>query len=187
MHLIWSTINTLQLLTHLPLFHIQLPSNALFFFYLVIDISNFEFLPTKMLNDALLKFKQVKEAFSVQFKMVGYESFNFIENLGLVFFILMGVLIGMLIVYITKYFLAKLCIRIYTFIKRKIFFDAIIRLILEGYLEISLGAIVNAHKLDFSLSGESFASVLSMLFVIIVCLFPAVTFVFLQKNYKRLP
>jgi len=42
MQLLWGLVNTLQILTHLPLFSVTFPSTTLFLYQIIIDIANFE-------------------------------------------------------------------------------------------------------------------------------------------------
>jgi len=39
--MLWSMINALQLIVHLPLFNVAMPANAMFLFSLIVEIVNF--------------------------------------------------------------------------------------------------------------------------------------------------
>ena len=54
-------IRVMQLLSHVPLFNLQLPSNALAFFSVIIETSNFDFLPSAKIVGVLMTFKEVPE------------------------------------------------------------------------------------------------------------------------------
>jgi len=82
-------VNTLQLLTHVPLFSVVLPSNALQFFMVLIEVQNFSFIPIDSVNDSILNFREEDAPHSVNFKLMGYESANSIKNMGFAFSLLL--------------------------------------------------------------------------------------------------
>ena len=50
---VWMLMNTLQILVSLPLLNFNLPSNALFLFQALVDLSNFNFLPKEKITGIL--------------------------------------------------------------------------------------------------------------------------------------
>lgn len=50
---LWGMINTLQLIAHVPLFKLQFPANAAFMYSFIVMISNFDILPTDILDDLM--------------------------------------------------------------------------------------------------------------------------------------
>jgi len=93
-------VNTLQLLTHIPLFSINLPSNALNFFSLIIGISNFSIVDVESIEKRVLKMEEGDAAHSPNFKEMGYESTNAILSMGFVFIALVGsvIMIGVVLI-----------------------------------------------------------------------------------------
>eukprot|EP00347_Sterkiella_histriomuscorum_P000144 403377002 len=55
---LWGMINQIQIITHLPINAVEIPSNTKFFFNIIIDISNFNIIPS---DDMLNKMMTVKE------------------------------------------------------------------------------------------------------------------------------
>ena len=49
MQLLWGLVNTIQFLTHLPLFAVTFPSTTLFLYKIIIDIAGFELYDSKKL------------------------------------------------------------------------------------------------------------------------------------------
>jgi len=79
-------VNTLQLLTHVPLLSIVMPSNALSFFGFLISVSNFSIVDLSGFQMDLFSFNEKEQKpHSVNFGRMGYESTNSILNMGNVF------------------------------------------------------------------------------------------------------
>jgi len=55
MQLLWGLVNTLQILTHLPLFSVTFPSTTLFLYSIIIDIANFEIYDSRKLMNHVFK------------------------------------------------------------------------------------------------------------------------------------
>lgn len=83
MGLVWSIVNNIQLITHLPLFKIIFPSNAAFVLEIFIELTNFELIPA---NDILKKIFTFLEDVSSdsetdeEGEMLGYSLDYFVEN-----------------------------------------------------------------------------------------------------------
>jgi hypothetical protein len=84
MQLLWGMVNTIQILTHLPLLDITYPSSTLALYQIIIDVANFEITDSEaLLNKAFnFQFDEDEGAFSDKFEMIGYEKKNMILNLG---------------------------------------------------------------------------------------------------------
>jgi len=87
LQMLWSLVNTLQLVTHVALFSIVLPSNLLTFYSILIEAANFELLPSESIINSILSFREEDPSHSVNFELMGYESSNAIKNLGSVFLV----------------------------------------------------------------------------------------------------
>jgi hypothetical protein len=44
--MLWGMINVMQLIVHMPLLKVAFPENAVLFYSFIIDISNFDIIPT---------------------------------------------------------------------------------------------------------------------------------------------
>jgi hypothetical protein len=101
-------INSLQVVTSIPLFTINFPGNFLIFLDYLVDIANFNLIPTSTIESKMFKFTNspsFNNAFNQLGKLIscntnaiiGYTSSNFFSNLGSFFLfiiILVGVVIG---------------------------------------------------------------------------------------------
>ena len=82
MGLVWSIVNNLQLITHLPLLKLIYPANAEYVLNFLIDITNFEMIPADDILKKIFKFLDAiktninndEEVFN------GYSIDDFIEN-----------------------------------------------------------------------------------------------------------
>lgn len=44
--MLWGMINAIQIIAHLPYFNLNMPQNVILFFGMVLEIANFDVLPT---------------------------------------------------------------------------------------------------------------------------------------------
>lgn len=52
--MLWGMINVMQLIVHMPMLNVQFPSNAVLFYSFIIDISNFNIIPTDWMKATFL-------------------------------------------------------------------------------------------------------------------------------------
>ena len=52
---LWGMINVMQLIVHMPMLNINFPQNAVLFYSFIVDISNFDIIPTDWIKDRILK------------------------------------------------------------------------------------------------------------------------------------
>jgi hypothetical protein len=76
-------INALQLILLIPLFSLSFPANVQLCFSILIDISNFNVLPS---SAGIFKFTGTDEGYNGNFEALGYESTNAIVNLQSTFY-----------------------------------------------------------------------------------------------------
>jgi hypothetical protein len=81
---LWGMINSLQLIVHLPVFSFILPANAQLLLVKLIDVSSFNLLPMDKINKLVFNFTET-DALNHRFDEIGYNSMNFLENLGSLF------------------------------------------------------------------------------------------------------
>ena len=87
--MIWSMIEGLQIVNHLPLFSVKSPGNVNFFNKFVMELTGFNFVDTEDLTEYLLYFPEM-DAMSVNFQNAGYLNLFVIPNLGSLFYILVA-------------------------------------------------------------------------------------------------
>ena len=88
-----------------------------------------------------------------------------------------------------KYFFLTRCSvsKIVTIVSRKLFFNSIIRAILEAYLRFSISTWLSVKKLDSLDNKEDIINaVLTVCMIVVVLAFPPFTFFLLKRNKLRL-
>ncbi|CDW74457.1 UNKNOWN [Stylonychia lemnae] len=101
---LWMLIQTLQIIVHLPLLQIPLPSNVIFCFSSIIDISNMNIIPKKYIKDILGVFmKDQKNGIQENFKVMDI-FVNSDQQIQLLFAIIMVIYLTSIIVLIIAFF-----------------------------------------------------------------------------------
>jgi len=76
--------------------------------------------------------------------------------------------------------------KILDWLHRLMFFGLIIRLILEGYLELTTSILLNLRDLYWSFSGESFSSLFALLFISFLVTFPQINQYFMSQKRSKM-
>jgi hypothetical protein len=76
---LFSTISTIQIASMLPLINITVPSNALSFYKILVTFIAFDFIPQMDLGFTTQK------PFNDKFALYGFDSTNFVQNMGVLF------------------------------------------------------------------------------------------------------
>jgi hypothetical protein len=81
---LWGLVNTLQLVTHTPLFDINLPANLQLFLTTIFSVVNFDILaPSSVLRVVFdLAHEDEYEPYNENFELLGYDNSNFIYLVG---------------------------------------------------------------------------------------------------------
>ena len=97
----FGSIVSLQVLAHLPLANIVLPANAMSSFDVLVQIVSFDYFPiAEVFNMGFTP----TPAFTPNFEYLGYETYNFIENMGsIILFMWIG---GLFFLYLV---ISKVC------------------------------------------------------------------------------
>ena len=182
--MLWIALSALQIMTHIPCINILLPSIALYFLEAICPLSTFRLLELRPFHSTILTYKEEKTEFALNFHLLEYFSFNFIENTGLVFLVLILASILAFIVYFLKIFkrTEKYCSKISEYLH----FNFFLRSFLLSYLMITLSTFIGLNGQDYSLSGEAMGSLIAILFTPIVTLAPFALIIFFIKNKKNL-
>jgi hypothetical protein len=72
----------MQLLLVLPLINVNFPINAASFYGYLIDIANFDVIPSDKFNSAIYRFTDLEIEMPSNFEELGYETTNFLQNMG---------------------------------------------------------------------------------------------------------
>jgi len=102
----------MQLLTHVPLFSIVLPSNALKFFMILVQVGNFSIIDVTEFERKLFSFREDDNSHTLNFELMGYESRNSILNMGNTFLVfLFAVIMVPVVFFLSRVFLGCDCCR----------------------------------------------------------------------------
>ena len=86
---LYSTVSSIQIASMLPLINITVPSNALSFYKILVTFIAFDFIPQANIGFTTQK------AFSDKFALYGFDSINFVQNMG----VFLGLVLTVLVIY----------------------------------------------------------------------------------------
>jgi hypothetical protein len=87
----------------MPMLSVVFPSNAEYFISFLVDIVNFNIIPTDKVIDKIMKLKASSDGeVDKKFGKFGFKSTNVLKNLGFVFIALLGFVFVILIVLAVK-------------------------------------------------------------------------------------
>ena len=172
--MIWSLMNTMQIIVHLPLLNISFPPNAQTISELFLTLASFDVIPHKVINEFIFNFDKLMEMKEARFEQMGYGENNFILNAGTSFWFL---IIWILLAFLSKglSFVKSKSKRFDSFrqkLRKQVFFQIIIRIYLECYLELLVCSLINVKNLNWKTDGEWFSSILSILASAILTITP---------------
>lgn len=161
----------------------------MFFYGLIIDISSFNLIPDswmKAIKSKLFSFKD--EEFNESFGKMGYESESSVQNLGSMFMYLGGFVGLVAFVFLIRFLKNKyeLINKIYTYLAKLIFWNMILRMFLEGYMEYAITSLMNIYKLQWDTRSNSFSSVFSIIIFAWIFIFPFLVWYILWRNSEKL-
>jgi|LauGreDrversion4_2_1035121.scaffolds.fasta_scaffold60629_1 hypothetical protein len=115
---------------------------------------------------------------------MGYESENIIKNLGSMILYLVG------FVSLAIFTIALKLIKdkhrwldaIYNFLYNMLFWNMILRLILEGYLEFAINSVTNLQDMKWNNTSDHIASIFAISTFIVVIVFPFFVWHLLWRN-----
>jgi hypothetical protein len=67
MQMLWKMLNVIQLILHFPLFSIAFPSNAYYFFSLLVQLANFKIIDVNMVLEHMFSIKERQQGSFSQF------------------------------------------------------------------------------------------------------------------------
>jgi len=120
---------------------INFPENAILVSQIFNKVANFNVLPVENLNRSILEFNSETEGATRNkfFQKYSYPTSAFILNLGILFYIFALIAFSFLIIY--PLHLTKL--KVFVYLKQKLYYGTVIRFILESYFEFLLVALTN--------------------------------------------
>ena len=133
----------------MPLFDIKSPGNVNGFNGYFIEITSYDYINFDAINSKYMYMPEV-DPFSLNFQMAGYDSVFIIPSLGLVYYTILAISLVVLI-----YFMLKPCAskcggrikKVRKAIRKRLFWNSIIRFFIESFLELGMCAIMNVKTL----------------------------------------
>jgi hypothetical protein len=144
---ILQTIRSLQMIVHLPMLRVIMPANVSMFFQILMPIVIFDIFDPVPLLELYLSFdsETANESFDgiiSQMKDLGYESFNSILNLGSIFIFTVLYFVLLVIYCFFKLLDFKKTASIKAYLSSKLFYSAILSLLIESYFEFLIAGVL---------------------------------------------
>lgn len=187
MEMFWALLNTMQLLSYLPLMTPYFPGHVrIMFEVLKFSNLNFDFLSSLFINMLPFDFGDVA-SYSEVFTENGIETPLFLLNGASILLSMMsyiGLFVASLI--ISKISCCDYVRTKFAMIASSFIFNNLLRFMTEGYLEIAFGSILNVYSLRYSTTVELTSFVMSAVFALVCVLFPFMSFALIYDNRKNL-
>ena len=174
MNRVWSSFNTLQLLTLLPLMTINFPTNVAMVFEQVEEIVHVKFIP----KDKIFAFffgESVKDASSAEIKdlvleKAGFSKENLFASVFMVAFGLAFTSIMIALIYCiyqrAQYYWSEKYRNMVTAVKNKLMYNSVLRTFLQSYLSLCVSAVVSLNYAENALQGTTG---LILLVLLVIC------------------
>ena len=88
LYFLWGLINALQMMIYNPLANIRFPINVMWLYGILIPISSLDIVPPELSTDLVFTMSSEDSPYSNTLEHMGYETHNFIYNLGTMFWII---------------------------------------------------------------------------------------------------
>eukprot|EP00347_Sterkiella_histriomuscorum_P020892 403336060 len=193
---LWMLLNTLQIMVHMPLLSIPLPSNCIYLFKSVKNLADLDFIPKEYIKSYVLNLfgrdssseKEINDTYSdldifqnplskfaitLFNSFLRYENTNLLQNMGTV-----------LVFIVTAFFLVLfllLCKLVFKKI-RMLLFNVFIRAFLKGYFNFVLAIFIGMENTDDNLKNILGIFAIGM----IILLSPVLVYYFMNLNFHRL-
>lgn len=181
----------------------KMPSETLYIFEMILEVTSFDIVPeqvwdriyfwkdpneglTEWTDENTDKRRRLNETASEEeldaeniklqiYSDLGYESSLFVDNMG-TWFLVFTYFVIMVILSIIVFIASKInCIRsLYIKIKAWLFWNPLLRLMIEGYLEIAICCYINLRSDEFNMNtiDNSISAILSFTLTIFTLIFP---------------
>jgi cysteine-rich repeat protein len=183
LEMIWSLINTLQLISFLPIMISYYPEHVKVMFE-ILEFSNMEISFFSDFFKSIIKIDSLDiPSYNDQFLENGIESPLFLDNWASLLFSLIFSASTLLLL-VSMYLLLrweKLKLKLSSIIS-SYFFNNFLRFFTEGYLEMFFGALLNVMAFPYQSIPELISLVLSFIGLVMWILFPFLTFVMLYDK-----
>lgn len=133
----------------MPLMNVKFPANANTFIVFLVEIANFDILPTDDLFAKIFDFPD-EGGFNLNFESIDIGSYYAIENLGTVFLIF-NIYVVLSVIQLVGYIFServRCCRKVSKKISGFLYWGGILRLLMEGYLETLLCTMLNLYLIS---------------------------------------
>mmetsp|Transcript_19233 Transcript_19233/g.18374 ORF Transcript_19233/g.18374 Transcript_19233/m.18374 type:complete len:268 (+) Transcript_19233:676-1479(+) len=115
-------------------------------------------------------------------------SSSVIENIGLVIIFAGAVIVILLLVLVIRFLKQRFpkCLKLYEVIKKKVFFNLIIRMLIQSYLKLTLATFLALNSATFTTPLAIAEAAVAFLLVLFIFAFPLSSFLFIKKNQDKL-
>lgn len=165
------------------MFNISLPINSYIVSKTLANVASFDVIPTQFIYFEAFDFKRTY--IPNRFEMIGLDGNNFLMNSGTLFLVFISWFLT-----VPLYFCAKLCTNtlraekakvVLRIVSRWIFFNYLIRVLLESYVDLTLTSLLNLKNASWEFEGEKIASIFSFFVICCIILFTILTLLFFFK------
>ena len=137
-------INGLQVVIHLPLFHVKSPGNVNAFNEFFAEIANFNIIDTEIADEFFFYFPEM-DAISLNLMNAGFENNLMVSALGTLLYMMVGQ-VALAIIHIPLILMAKAFNKIDK-VRNKVslylYWNGTIRFFMEGYMDFAFYALMN--------------------------------------------
>eukprot|EP00347_Sterkiella_histriomuscorum_P019592 403341040 len=185
--LLWGMINVLQLIINMPLMNVDFPMNAIYFYTLLMDMANFDLLPSQEVESNMFEFEETSNLANF-LTPSRYQSSNVVQNLGSMFLYLVGLVAAIVVVLLMKQWAKKNAKvkKVYDFLANRLLYNMPLRMFLEGFMAFFINSTLNMYYLDWSSNSSRFSSAFAVMLVFSSMTFPFVILFLLFRNQKKL-
>jgi proprotein convertase subtilisin/kexin type 5 len=183
LEMVWSLINTIQIISFLPLMIDAYPEHVTIMFGML-DFSNmdFSFISNKLTDMILIEGLSVSWD-NPRYLANGIESPLFLQNCASMFFSLFTSISSLLLILLLYSVLRWEKARdVLSTVISSYFFNNFLRFLTEGYLEMTFKAVLNVIVFTVGSKVEIFSLILAFIGIGVSLLFPAMTFALLYDK-----
>ena len=196
--LLWGLINFLQYVTFFPLMNLSFPINAKTYYQVLFSIGTFDMIPTESIEESLDELigdaDLSEDVFDPSEKLsestieAGYDSSNVILNSTMSLLIILLVFVIALLVIITRLACSRFdCVKkCLDYIWRTLFWNFIIRTVLETFLEVTLVLMIKMYAINADSWFEAAGSIFAITILALLTLFYVLLPLFLHCKKKVL-
>lgn len=174
MNYVWSMLDNLQIVTHLPLIKSKSPANANEFNNFFLEIASLQIVEVNLL-DEFFYFPE-GEAFSLEFLAQGYDTCFMVPAMGTIFFLLLaylGIVLSHAILWLVEKKAPKVAI-VKRFLGNLLYWGPLSRFFMESYMELCMLAFINYERLFWhpKLHALRFSNVVGLILWVVYLALP---------------